>query len=1173
MPDKCDIVKESIDIVKEADEIREEESSKNTKAVSSSIENDLKMREYLREKFSKGDIISESELNQIFNELYGKKSDRIKLANKINGLMEANESLKSYMNVYIAEHLPPKVQVVENRIFIDEEGNKTTKKVMVLSNLPIKTLRVILDEALTPGKWRESKVGFWGHPMNFDGILSHIITQKQRSLRDPSGAYWIITKATDEYPTNVSARINTFTSESFADATHGMNEIYQRIANISRFSDNTRNEEKKLTALFSRYMMGWIYKDKNTGEWMIYEDYQVREDEDGRAMTYESTGDFMFGFQNPVKLENYIPAEGKKGDWYVNFKKMGKKAEKEFFELTKEARKIDDELFKYMQKHMTESLYGDPKNPKDKGLIGELYKTFALSGLKEDEIKQIFFKPNSKSSKDLIKRLNTKEKKMYNILFDTFGTIINDQFVIANGHKILFPNEEGYRQNHWPIIYDRTVFGFMLKKLIKELDSRVNSLIDIKKIGLDTKGNPLTSEQMSKVKDEIALLQSKLDNAKRIDMNRLNYSEDTMNGGMVVPFVSDNKYLKNISNAYDIKNARVDNSVYYEYLKNVMSSIERNRLSGKLVAALRQSSENNSEKMNKVVTNEAINLFKTIFNTPDVNGPFSRTKLGEVFGNVENINSFLNKWVPGRDKSAQQLNNTYRIINNALTAQYLGGFFTTAQNKIDVYRNIIHFGNSAFEQGKDLYNDDIQGPLWKQLIQMSGITEFSDFFSRSMVSGIGEIELELDVAAGITREMWIYWSDINKGMNIDKAEAKFRKAISGYLAKSNAVMEAEDIVIQDKGALKREEAEIRQQRRLAWTNKVVNLAITKQYVARDAFQLPGFKRKLANFLKQPTEFFIDKYISFFGEFTMSDTEKYIRSISFVIGVNRAIETGLLKGPIDEILKNEEDIATAIFYGQTYNKVVNFSLSTQAIGKYGQGGHGKFHAKFKTWSSQKFGSDSRIFRDAYRSLLTEADRARNEGKGLKVWKPYDAARMAAVWLKVFKQVGLYPFGKKARQKYDRVTSNEIATLRAFLLGQGLFTVAFDILTLGVFPALGGLRAAMYYGTGTRALRGYTSDYFSFLMAIPLLILKAIVGGGGDDEDKDLQRTLTYYLRKTHLGFGAIWTFDFIMLILSPVMLDNESKKDKALNVVNPMTGGSTILGRSFKGISKKVLEED
>ena len=59
----------------------------------------------------KGDIISESEVNKMFNELYGKKSDRIKLANKINALMEANESLKSYMNIYIAENLPSKIKI------------------------------------------------------------------------------------------------------------------------------------------------------------------------------------------------------------------------------------------------------------------------------------------------------------------------------------------------------------------------------------------------------------------------------------------------------------------------------------------------------------------------------------------------------------------------------------------------------------------------------------------------------------------------------------------------------------------------------------------------------------------------------------------------------------------------------------------------------------------------------------------------------------------------------------------------------------------------------------------------------------------------------------------------------------------------------------------------------
>ena len=54
MPDKCDIAKENVDILKEADELREEQSLKNTKVVASSIENDLKMREHIRKTYPKG---------------------------------------------------------------------------------------------------------------------------------------------------------------------------------------------------------------------------------------------------------------------------------------------------------------------------------------------------------------------------------------------------------------------------------------------------------------------------------------------------------------------------------------------------------------------------------------------------------------------------------------------------------------------------------------------------------------------------------------------------------------------------------------------------------------------------------------------------------------------------------------------------------------------------------------------------------------------------------------------------------------------------------------------------------------------------------------------------------------------------------------------------------------
>ena len=61
----------------------------------------------------------------------------------------------------------------------------------------------------------------------------------------------------------------------------------------------------------------------------------------------------------------------------------------------------------------------------------------------------------------------------------------------------------------------------------------------------------------------------------------------------------------------------------------------------------------------------------------------------------------------------------------------------------------------------------------------------------------------------------------------------------------------------------------------------------------------------------------------------------------------------------------------------------------------------------------------------------------------------------------------------------------------MLQQGLLTILFDILAIGVFPALGFMRAGLYYGTGIRALRGATSDYVSFIMMVPLFFINMFV----------------------------------------------------------------------------------
>jgi len=1152
MPDECDIARDNTELLKEIDEIRTADSQKNTKVVASSEDNDIKMRDYIKKNFAKGETLTESELNKLFNDIYGKKSDRLKLANKINGLMEANESLKGYMNQYIIENTPTGVIIEEYREFEDMEGNKTKRKVTVLSNLSLGSLKNIYAEALTPGKWKESKVGVWGHPMNFDGIVSHIITQKQRSVREPSGAYWIIAKATEDYPTNISSRISDFSSESFAEESHGMNGVYHSISNIKRFMNKPKwKDGKKLTRLFSRYMMGMIYKDSKTGEWMVYEDYMLREDENGDAMKYD-TGDYMFGFQNPVELKNYTPPHGKKGQWYVDFNKMNRSrnAEKEFFSLVDNARAIDNKLFKYMKHEMHNSLYGK------QGLLAELFESFKTAGLNIDQIKQIFFNPNMKSSKELIKKLDKQHLKKYKDLFATFGSIINDQFVMVNGGKVLFPDEPGFRKNHWPVLYDTNHFPFMLSKLIKELQVRVKSLRLDLKAGVNKKGQPYTSEERSKLKDMIADFDSKISQSKIIKKNRVSYNQDRM-GQTIVPFASDNKYFKNISNAYDIRQARSDDGVYYDYLRNSMSAIERNLLSAQLVKALRISASDNSYKMDEVVTKDAINLFKAIFNTPDVNGPFNRIA-PKLLGNLNNFNNFLNK-NPFRNRTPKQLSNTFRIMNNMLTATYLGGIFTTIQNRMDMYRNIIHFGHEVFHEAKDALTDDFEKPFWERLISMSGITEFSDFFSRSMVNSISEIQLELDVSEGIYGEMIKYWINIDNNMSEDKADAKFRKGIDIYLSQSNSVTKASEIVIEeDSNLTKAMLKDIKQQRKLQISNKLVNLAITKQYIARDAFKRPGFKNKVVNFLKGPTDKTLENYASLFGENTMSDTERFIRSVSFVIGVQRAMQNGSIEGPVDYILKDEKSIRKAIKYGQIHNKVVNFQLSTQSMGKHGQGEIGKFWSKFKVWSNQKFGSDVRIWRNAYRSALSEK-RLQHASYNPLAWALTSGKVLATV---------INP-----KKKLDRVSDNEMATLRQFIKIQGLTTLSFDIVTLGVFPMLAPLRYAMYLGTGTRALRGFTSDFISFAIAIPLLIVKSLAGGGGDDEDKDLQRTFTYFFRKTQIGFGATWTFDILQMIYYAAMADGENAKDKWLDFTGPLTGGNTVFGKLSKHLQKKMMEED
>ena len=100
--------------------------------------------------------------------------------------MDGNESLAEYLHQFIIEHIGLNQRLgtaVEYEKEVVKENKKTkvfrqVSRHIVLSRLPLSTLKVIYNEALEPSRATTGIV-----LMNFNGILSPIMTPKQRGKK------------------------------------------------------------------------------------------------------------------------------------------------------------------------------------------------------------------------------------------------------------------------------------------------------------------------------------------------------------------------------------------------------------------------------------------------------------------------------------------------------------------------------------------------------------------------------------------------------------------------------------------------------------------------------------------------------------------------------------------------------------------------------------------------------------------------------------------------------------------------------------------------------------------------------------------------------------------------------------------------------------------------------
>tara|TARA_Y100001973_G_scaffold106488_1_gene184744 strand:+ start:16515 stop:20189 length:3675 start_codon:yes stop_codon:yes gene_type:complete len=1127
--------------------------------------------ELLKEGYDYHTFVPQAKVSAAAIRLYGKKETRKLLAVEIEALLDANPNIVDMVHKFALVRAPAEIRMHGKR-----KGEQIHEGLELdLSKFPESTLKLIRNKVYD----LVTRVNMMG--IARAKIGSHFSTFKSPSKLkwlDPTGAFNAIADGVRDHAGKISSQINYIMSApefipietkkaykkmfgKVFKAKRGMAEILDAVEALADRIENTTPElKKKMSGLFAMAMRNWAFIDSN-GKWQIHEHYAPRfemlnpktnqyepmnrlptkKDKNYRMMRYEprggkEVGDIMWAFQEPTPLKTYEDVEHgiNKGDLYIE---MNDSLIKEFKSLMDEARVLSDITFAYIVPQMEEAT---------EAILEGLYDHYD-GKLEKWKIKRIFFY-NETTIKDpitfekinLLEGLTSSEIDEINIVKETFAVTMGDGLVIAN-HGAYIAEEPEFRKYYWPTIYQKDVFKTMVADLVNRYTKQIDTLKD-KLPSLVAK-----PKEYSETEKLIELTEEKLESATTIMNNMDGYHLDAQNDALM-HLAKDNKHFKAISNAYDIRSGRRDKGLYYDYLANMMGSLERNRLNLTLLETLRRLKEDRLNKKPKTereeriaIRNAAVNLHRTTYHSVKTMGMWGDM---ESFTRITNVFRYMhpgNWWRKLKDPSisiaiSPELQSKYlRTFTTKLSGLFLQNPRSALTNIGGAYQNVLNHGmKRTFEAIKMYYQS---GPYTKgieKMIQQSGITEFSDFFSKAMVNGILENQVENEISEQILREMLLYHDRIKGSQftrKMSKKESKqiFEDNIRKLLAQSKVWMKAEQVYIKDRAQVHASLKETQADAKLYAANKLVQWAIQKEYALKPLVKDTLWKRWAYLPLGSAVVKMSDLWQSstMLKELTMANTEKAIRSISFIVGVQNAWETGIIRNDIHwSQYKKEEDIAAAILIGREYSYFNNFGMSTQDVASY-QYGPGQMIGKFKYWSQQKAEADVNTMVDYMLSIRSKRD------KGLFRLKPI---------IKMFQKANsLAP-----NRKTQRLAHPELAAMRTLWQTQGLMTLMYNIFLFNPLSLKHFKRArriaeyfqAGQYGAAPQQLRSTLHSDVMHLATLPLAFgMKAIIQGmfGGDDDLEDLDKSINHHLHRVPFaGYIVSWGVNAVFALAAGLM---------------------------------------
>jgi len=979
---------------------------------------------------------------------------------------------------------------------------------------------------------------------------------RKLAYREKTGAIYQMQVAVNEYGKKIQNKINKYL-EPTANRKFGISTIYKDLYGLTNHigikGRNAGRDVDNLQRLLANLARGRVkyvssreearslqIKEKDyTGPDFYYytkRDTVLKDKDTGEIQRWED-GTSKYVYQNLVKLRDYNPSQqyGKPGDWYVDLTKNGIK------QLMSGKNSILAQ-YKIIDKLVFKEVFKEHK----KSILKVLKPLVKLYGMTRNELALLFNGPKNKEQelqyKELLRRINEnpelKEKHEY--LSDVFEGYFNIDKLEGIDFEIRRQDE------HFPASYSvptrRRIWEEMIDEKKVSIEKKNDTIEYLKEKRDKGKATDKDTQRLLMLVDQVVKLEKGLkSNLEVLDiMDKMH--EDKMTDTLITP-VRHNKYSKELTNAFDDKDARYDNAAYGDYLRHIYGAIERNNLTANMLSAFLRAE---SQEVKDIVTN----IYKLPFNRSDIESGFA-------YWNYDSptLSNFFKKFKI--NISPDEINHHTRFLNNWLTGIYLNRPSSAITNYTAAIQNLIDYGSQRTLEGlKDYLRDKSK---WNELIKASGIIDFSDYFSAALVESAAKTKIEEDLTEEILTYQLRYWAKTDKASG-KKNEAQLKlealdelnDSIDKVLQDSvnfNVWVDKQANNTSDKERTVKRMKTFRKQKRLNVVNTLSNWAITKDFSMRDSILKSGKRGAFSNLINKTKTGRMGKTgLKFWSEalkltkLTMAESEQFVRILSFVIGLSHAQKNGRLRdgNPWDADW-SKKDVDKALEMGKTFSDFSNFELSKGGIGSFSYSGLGPLMGKFKIWAHQKWSRDWDIITDAWNSVkgeIVDKDDKIVQDADFSLRDPKRLYKQTKKFFKAFARPGMEL----------RADNPEMAQFKSFVLTQGFMTTLFDFMLFGPIPFRALMRNIPFIQSRFgRALGSGSSDLASWIMAIPLIFLSLALGGAWDDDEID--KAWTFYFRKTAFGYLPNMGMDVVLGFFGAAN-ERQKHRENSLSIAIP-----------------------